>query len=116
MPEQLQFERKLLPKGAVLLSLRGILDAQTFEPLEREIQSIFERGGFKLIIDASELQYVSSAGLGVLMNAMAECTAHKGDLILIRITPEVHEIFDSLTLTNVFKFAPTQEEALELFA
>jgi len=116
MAEQLQFERKLLSKGAVLLTLRGILDAQTFEPLEREIQSVFERGGYRLVIDANELQYVSSAGLGVLMNAMAECTAHRGDLILIRITPEVHEIFDSLTLTNVFKIAATQDEALAHFS
>jgi anti-anti-sigma factor len=112
MADTLDIERKLLRKGSVQLALRGIIDAQTFEKLEIETQDVFHRGGYRLILDVHELQYISSAGIGVLMNAMAECHAHKGELYLVRMPPVIKEIFETLSLTTVFKVVATADEAL----
>jgi anti-anti-sigma factor len=112
MADTLDIERKLLRKGSVLITLRGIVDAQTFEKLEIETQQVFQRGGYRLILDVHDLQYISSAGIGVLMNAMAECHAHQGDLYLVRMPHVIREIFDSLSLAAVFKVAPTADDAL----
>ena len=112
MADTLEIERKLLRKGSVQLTLRGIIDAQTFEKLEIETQDVFHRGGYRLILDVHDLQYISSAGIGVLMNAMAECHAHKGELYLVRMPHVIKEIFDSLSLATVFKVAATADDAL----
>ena len=60
-----QILKEKLPEGVILLTVRGFLDAHTFEELERTINDIFEEGTYKLVVDLSGLDYISSAGAGV---------------------------------------------------
>jgi anti-anti-sigma regulatory factor len=48
-----QILKEKLPEGVILLTVRGFLDAHTFEELERTINDIFEEGTYKLIVDLS---------------------------------------------------------------
>ena len=112
--EHLQIERKLVGRGGVMLLITGVLDAGCFDELEAAMQEIFDRGGHKLIIDLERVPYIASAGIGVLMNAMAETRLHQGDLILVNLTPEVREVFDSLTLLEVFRIAENHQEAVSM--
>lgn len=115
MAENLQIERKLVDNGAILLQLSGILDAQTFEKLETEIQQLFDRGGYRIIVDLTGVPYVSSAGIGVLMNAMAHTHLHKGDIVLLCLNAEVRDVFDSLSLLEVFKIYEALDQATAHF-
>jgi len=61
------------------------------------------------------VRYVSSAGIGVFMNAMAEAQRHKGNLVLLNLSGEVSEVFDALHLTHMFHITDSLEKALEFF-
>jgi anti-sigma B factor antagonist len=106
-----QILKEKLPEGAILLTVRGFLDAHTFEELERTINDIFEGGTYKLAVDLSGLDYISSAGAGVFIGAIGTAQENEGNIILMRPSPNVKEVFDLLGLSQIFTFKDTREEA-----
>lgn len=106
-----QILKEKLPEGMILLTVRGFLDAHTFEELERAINDIFEEGTYKLVVDLSGLDYISSAGAGVFIGAIGTAQENDGNIILIKPSPNVKEVFDLLGLSQIFTFKDTREDA-----
>lgn len=115
MPE-FRIQQKPLRNGVVLLSVQGFLDAHTFEELERTINDLFDQGHYRLIVDLSRLDYISSAGAGVFIGAISQAQDNDGTIILVKPTPNVKEVFDLLGLSQIFTFKETAEEALKEIA
>jgi len=107
-----QILKEQVQDGMVQLSVRGFLDAHTFERLDREIDSLVQAGVFRLIVDLSGLDYISSAGAGVFIGALDKLRENDGNLVLVRPNPNVKEVFDLLGLTQIFLFKNTREEAV----
>jgi anti-sigma B factor antagonist len=106
-----QILKEKLPDGVIILTVRGFLDAHTFEELERTINDIFESGTYKLAVDLSGLDYISSAGAGVFIGAIGTAQENEGNIILMRPSPNVKEVFDLLGLSQIFTFKDTRDEA-----
>ena len=106
-----QILKEKLPEGVVLLTVRGFLDAHTFEELERTINDIFEEGTYKLVVDLSGLDYISSAGAGVFIGAIGTAQENDGNIILIEPSPNVKEVFDLLGLSQIFTFKDNKGDA-----
>ena len=100
--------------GSVFQAIRGFLDAHTFEELEKRINDLFEAGSYKLIVDLSGLDYISSAGAGVFIGAIGTAQENDGNIILIKPSANVKEVFDLLGLSQIFTFKDTREDA-EIF-
>jgi anti-anti-sigma factor len=98
-----------------LLSIEGFLDAHTFERLEEEINGLFAEGTYRLVVDISGVDYISSAGAGVFIGAITEAQENGGDIVLVNPTPNVLDVFDLLGLTQIFQICKTKEEALGAF-
>lgn len=107
-----QILKEKLPGGIVQLTVRGFLDAHTFEQLEKAIDELFEAGTYRIIVDLSGLDYISSAGAGVFIGALDKLRENDGNLVLLRPNPNVKEVFDLLGLTQIFLFRNTREEAV----
>ena len=71
-----------------------------------------EAGGDRVILDLSRLEYISSAGLRVLMLAGKQCKAQGGTLVLSTLQPLVKEIFEISRFTMVFDITTSLREAL----
>jgi anti-sigma B factor antagonist len=108
-----QIAKEKLPEGIVSLSVRGFLDAHTYEELEKAINDVFENGSYRLIVDLSGLDYISSAGAGVFIGAIGTAQENDGNIILIRPTQNVKEVFDLLGLSQIFTFKESREEAVK---
>ena len=66
-----------------ILRLKGFLDAHTAPNFEQAIQELLEENRYKIIISMSDLNYISSAGLGVFMGFIEEIRKSKKFLIPI---------------------------------
>ena len=66
----------------------------------------------RLVLDMSGLDYISSAGLRVLMLAAKQTKAQQGTLMLSGLQPLVKEIFEISRFTLLFEIAPSVREAL----
>lgn len=97
-----------------LLMLDGYIDSTTAVLLKKEIDKL-GKNMFRFIIDFTGVEYVSSAGWGVILSRIREFRDKKGDIIFVKMSEEVHSIFELLELSQVIKHFPTIEEALRHF-
>jgi anti-sigma B factor antagonist len=75
------------------VALDGRLDTTTAPQLEKELDGKFE-GTDKLVFDMEKLQYISSAGLRVLLSAQKKMNASGGKMIIRHVNDVVMEVFD----------------------
>ena len=108
-----QIVKEKLSEGVVLLTIRGFLDAHTFEELEKTINDLFDGSSYKLAVDLSGLDYISSAGAGVFIGAIGTAQENSGNIILMKPGPNVKEVFDLLGLSQIFTFKDSREEAVK---
>jgi anti-sigma B factor antagonist len=92
-----------------ILKLKGRLDASTAPNLQREIQGLFSNGRYRLVLDISELEYVSSPGLRVLIDARKRAREWKiselerGDVRISGMPQRIREVFDLTGFTSLFE-------------
>jgi anti-sigma B factor antagonist len=103
------------------IAMVEVLDRQVFEPqvvrqLFGELESILRASRSKnLLIDLSQLQYVSSNALNRLIDLQALISGAGGRLKLCGLRPEIAEIFAITHLDRHFEIAPDQSAALSAF-
>lgn len=104
-------------QGAIqILDLNGELDAHTASDLEYAIQKCHEEKKVQIIVNGTNLMYISSAGLGVFMAYIEEIRESGGDIKIAALQPKVYNVFDLLGFPMLFDIVPTEEEALNRFS
>lgn len=73
-------------------------------------------GGEQVVLDLSQLEYISSAGLRVLIIAAREARARKGKMVVVSLQPVVREIFEISKFTLVFQVFESVQDALREIA
>jgi len=111
----LKLHQQTLPDGICYIEAEGFLDAHTFEEMENLISSVFRQNCFKIIVRLEKLDYISSAGAGVFVGAIGRAKENGGDIVFLKPSPNVKEVFDLLGLSAIFQFAETREEAEACF-
>jgi anti-sigma B factor antagonist len=85
-----------------------IIGSQLFELIDEEART-------KIILDFTNVEYLSSAALGKLITMEKKVKAAKGKLRLCCIRPEIYEVFAITKLNRLFKIYEDQERALDGF-
>ncbi len=78
----------------LVLSLAGRLDTTTCAQLSTEVESIFTEGAVNLVFDLKDLEYISSAGLRVLVIAAKRAAAEGSTVELTGAQGTVKEVLD----------------------
>jgi anti-sigma B factor antagonist len=95
-----QFKRCDLVKAA------GRIDGATAPQLEEALNTITEAERFKIVFDMSDVDFISSAGLRVLINVQKTCKQwNRGQLILAAVPERIYETLDLagfVPLFNIF--------------
>ena len=102
-------------KGIEFLYLKGYLDAHTAPKLENEISELIGEGKNKILVNLGDLDYISSAGLGVFMAFIEEIRDSGGDLKLANMKPKVYSVFDLLGFPMLFDIESEERSAIEKF-
>jgi len=90
----------------------GYLDAHTVPRLERALEEAVAAGAAHVLIDCSRLDYISSAGLGALIDTQKAVAARQGELKLATMPPAIADVFDILGFSKRMPSYPTLAEAL----
>lgn len=97
--------------GVVILSVNGRVDASTAPVLEQKILTLIAAGEQHLVIDCAQLQYISSAGLRVLLVA-AKRLASTGKFAVAALNNQIREVLDIAGFSSIFGVYRTQDEAV----
>ena len=90
---------KQVDNGKATFTLEGRLDTVTAPDLEKELKSSLD-GITELILDFEKLEYVSSAGLRVLL-ATQKVQSRQGEMKLIRVNETIMEIFEVTGFSDI---------------
>jgi anti-anti-sigma factor len=98
-----------------VLSLRGIIDTVSAESLRTALGRIISGGILKLVIDMSQVEYVSSGGWGTFTERLREVRRNQGDIKLFGMDPDVYYVFTMLGFNIVLSSFDILTEAIEAF-
>ncbi len=91
--------------------LNGRLDATTSAQVEATVTAVFQGGAKALVIDFTRLDYISSAGLRVLLSAAKHAKTAGAKLALFGLSEEVRQIFDISGFTTILPIFPDADAA-----
>jgi anti-sigma B factor antagonist len=86
--------------GGVVLALSGELDVVSAPALERRLREALSEPGAHVSLDLSDLEFVDSAGVSVLIKAKQDADSNGRTLVLARATEQVHRVFALVGLAD----------------
>lgn len=98
-----------------VLSFQGNLDTNTSPDAESEINTLIDAGAQKLLVNFEKLEYISSAGLRILLATAKKLKGNGGNLKICCLNETVQEVFDISGFSTILSVATTEEEALGSF-
>lgn len=101
--------------GVTRVELEGSIDGKTAPQIREELSAGLQQVQ-KLIVDMSRVDYLSSAGLRLLLLLYREITARNGKLVLLQVSPEIQTVMSHTGFLSFFTLAESQQEALRVFA
>ena len=94
----------------VVLALNGRLDSNTSDAFEEQLLKLVRDGETKIVLDFDGLEYISSAGLRVLLKGARELKQTEGKLVVCSLKDYIKEVFD---LSGFITFLPICENVTE---
>ncbi len=94
----------------------GHLDAHSVEKFEKEIVKMINGDIVNIVVNCSDLNYISSAGMGIIMGYLDEIREKGGDIKLSNVEERVYEIFDLVGFTEIYEFVENENSAIEKFS
>lgn len=90
-------------KHCDLVKTVGRIDSQTSPKLAEVFNTILESGQYKIVLDMQDVEFISSAGLRVLINTQKQCKAKRGELVLANVPERIYEALDMAGFVPLFR-------------
>lgn len=98
-------------KRVDVITISGRVDGNTAPQLDETLKELLRRGRYRLVADLAGLDFISSAGLKVLISARNEARRfNRGDLVLVGVPPRIQGVLELTGLDRVFR---TYDDAVE---
>ena len=98
-----------------IVEIKGRLDVTTASDLEQVFTKLLSENQNKVLVECRELEYISSAGLRVLLNAAKQYNKVSGQIMLAGLSQNVKQVFEISGFTSIFPIYATRDEALKAF-
>jgi anti-sigma B factor antagonist len=81
-------------EGVYTVRPEGSIDANTFTTLGLQVEEIMKKSPRTIIFNMADVNYVSSAGVGVVLLAEQDLKANKGKVLMVNLQPQIRRVFD----------------------
>ncbi|BBM85612.1 STAS domain-containing protein [Candidatus Uabimicrobium amorphum] len=114
---QFQNRQIQLPDGAPVIVSRilGSIDGSTVRQFEEKLLGFLGQGVQHLIIVFSQVNYINSTGMGVLVKIADKFQESGGDISLVDVPDKLIALFNMLGLLSLIKLSKSEEEAVQTF-
>ncbi len=91
-------------KHCDLIKVKGRVDSATAPQLAQALEAASGAGKYKLVVNMSELEYMSSAGFRALLAAQRESKKfNRGEVVLAEVPERIREALELAGFTELFK-------------
>ena len=101
----------VLEDESYVISIDGDVDASSSIKLDEAINKAIQEGQQQILIDCVNLNYISSAGLGVFMSYIEELKAKNIRMVLFGLSEKVENVFKVLGLDQLLSIMETKDQA-----
>jgi anti-sigma B factor antagonist len=98
--------------GSNVLALKGEIDLHVSPSVTSSLNEVIDKKPERLVVDLSDVSYIDSAGLAVLIGAMQRVEGYGGKFALTGLQETVRSIFEISRLDQVFQIFPDMDAAL----
>lgn len=104
-----------------VLTINGRLTAAEAPQMQERLNQLFNEGRYRILLDFAGLEYISSPGLRVLIEARKRAREWKltdfdrGDVRIVNLPPRIREVFDLTGFTSLFHIYDDLVEAVGSF-
>lgn len=103
-------------KRCTLVNVSGRVDSATAPELDETLTALTDEGTFNIVLNMSELDFISSAGLRVLIDTQKRCKRlNRGEIVLSEVPEQIYETFDLAGFVPLFQFFDSDVEAVGSF-
>ncbi len=99
------------PEPAIV-TLEGEIDLHESPVVRDQLRPLIEKKAPRVYVDMTEVVYIDSSGLAVLIDAMQRVANYGGKFGLIAIRPAVRTVLEIARLDQVFRVYPNREAAV----
>jgi anti-anti-sigma factor len=99
--------------GIVSIAIKGRLDADSSMEAEKVVKDALGGEANRLLFNLGELEYLSSAGLRVLLSAAKEMRRRNGKIVLCALNEFVEEIFEVSGFQSLIPITDSVESGIE---
>lgn len=99
-------------EGNLIVAPDGRIDSLTSSTFDRHLSSVIDRGDANLIIDLTNLEYISSTGLSAFLSAAKKIKVAGGRMALVGLNSRIRLVFEMSGFLRLFPIYPTVDAAL----
>ena len=108
--------QKFKDVAVVNLSVSSILDTALIDRLGQQLYDLVEvQAHRKVVLDFSEVRFLSSSALGMLLKLRQKSNLVKGRILIAGMRDELLKVFKISRIDKLFEFHPSEERALNAF-
>lgn len=97
--------------SAKIVTLTGKLDTVTAPQAEEHILGLVDQGSLNVVLDFTDVDFVSSAGLRILLASTKKLRAKGGELRVCCLNETVQDVFDLSGFSTLLKVYPSLSDA-----
>ena len=90
--------------GKIVAALSGELDTAAAAEVEAALQPLLESEGRDIIIDCTELEYIASSGLRILLGILKKAKAVGSRVILKNVNEVIRDVLELTGFISIFEF------------
>ena len=98
-----------------LIKATGRINSQTAPQLEDAFKALQDQGRQQFVFDMSQVDFISSAGLRVMIHIQKTCDLNQGELVLASVPALVYETLDLAGFVPLFQIYDTVVQAVGSF-
>lgn len=99
--------------GQVLVKPFGSIDNDTYQDFDQKLKPLLIPTTKNIIMDLADVEYISSAGLGVIFTVKKVLIANGGDLLFCNLKPQIKRLFEIVKALPAETLFKSREEADE---
>ena len=96
-----------------VIAVSGEIHVSTAPEFSVRLNRAIERGKTAVVLDLTDVEFIDSTGLSVLLNGLRRVTRARGTMVLACANPTVLRLFEITKLDSTFEILPTCDEAIE---
>jgi anti-anti-sigma factor len=103
---------KSVEDNIMVLEIKGEVDAYTSQNLNKTLADVLGDGYHQIVVEVSQMTFISSAGIRALLYAQREAVQLGGEVRLVGPTDQVRRIFEIAGFFELFQITDDLEESV----